>query len=224
MCIRDRAKVALGYGLDEIKNAITGKTCACFEPMLDYCVVKIPKWPFDKFVTAKRTLGTQMKATGEVMGIAPSFEGALMKSIRSLEQNTTCLKLKMLESLSKEDIERRLSNIDDRRIFVIAEAMRRGVTKEQIHAITKIDLWFLDRILSLVEMEEELKKNGTAPAVIERAKYLGFIAVSYTHLDVYKRQDFTSPFCKACLSRSGLCPSRWLAVFNSCLLYTSRCV
>ncbi len=169
------AKVALGYGLDEIKNAITGKTCACFEPMLDYCVVKIPKWPFDKFVTAKRTLGTQMKATGEVMGIAPSFEGALMKSIRSLEQNTTCLKLKMLESLSKEDIERRLSNIDDRRIFVIAEAMRRGVTKEQIHAITKIDLWFLDRILSLVEMEEELKKNGTAPAVIERAKYLGFI-------------------------------------------------
>ena len=126
------AKVALGYGLDEIKNAITGKTCACFEPMLDYCVVKIPKWPFDKFVTAKRTLGTQMKATGEVMGIAPSFEGALMKSIRSLEQNTTCLKLKMLESLSKEDIERRLHNIDDRRIFVIAEAMRRGVTKEQI--------------------------------------------------------------------------------------------
>ena len=199
------AKVALGYGLDEIKNAITGKTCACFEPMLDYCVVKIPKWPFDKFVTAKRTLGTQMKATGEVMGIAPSFEGALMKSIRSLEQNTTCLKLKMLESLSKEDIERRLHNIDDRRIFVIAEAMRRGVTKEQIHAITKIDLWFLDRILSLVEMEEELKKNGTAPAVIERAKYLGFI-----DKDIAAFAGVTERTSSASVWRRALSPAiRW---------------
>ena len=176
------SKVALGFGLDEIKNAITGKTYASFEPTLDYCVVKFPKWPFDKFVTAKRTLGTQMKATGEVMSISPSFEGALMKSIRSLEQNCTSLMLPMLSGLSDEDIKKRLHNIDDRRLFVIAEAIRRGVDLQEINDITKIDMWFLDRIKALVEMEDLLRKHGTDPEVLSKAKYMGFIDVDIAKL------------------------------------------
>ena len=168
------AKVALGYGLDEIKNAVTGKTFACFEPMLDYCVVKIPKWPFDKFVSAARTLGTQMKATGEVMGISPSFEGALMKSIRSLEQKISSLILPVLADLSDEELDEHIHLVDDRRLFTIAEALRRGFSKEHIHSITKIDMWFLDRIESIVEMENILRACGTRPETIRRAKYLGY--------------------------------------------------
>ena len=150
------AKIALGYTLDEIKNAITEKTYASFEPMLDYCVVKIPRLPFDKFLTAKRSLSTQMKATGEVMSICDNFEGALMKAIRSLEQHVDCLQSYDFTDLSAQELDHQLSVVDDRRIWVIAEALRRGVSYEHIHEITKIDLWFIDKIAILVEMEKAL--------------------------------------------------------------------
>ena len=158
------AKIALGYHLDEIKNAITQKTYASFEPMLDYCVVKIPRLPFDKFLTAKRTLTTQMKATGEVMSICDNFEGALMKAIRSLEQHVDCLQSYDFTDLTKEELDKQLSVVDDRRIWVIAEALRRGVSYEHIHDITQIDLWFIDKIAILVEMEQTLMKCNTAVA------------------------------------------------------------
>ena len=135
------AKIALGYTLDEIENAVTGKTYASFEPALDYCVVKIPRLPFDKFLTAKRTLTTQMKATGEVMSICDSFEGALMKAIRSLEQHVDCLLSYDFSGLSKEELKEKLKVVDDRRIWMIAEAVRRGISYEEIHAATKIDVW-----------------------------------------------------------------------------------
>ena len=141
------AKIALGYTLDEIPNAVTGKTTACFEPPLDYCVLKIPRLPFDKFTTASRTLGTQMKATGEVMAIGNSFEAGLMKAIRSLEQHVHSLQLPKLKELSDDEVHQKLSDIDDERIFVVAEALRRGITPEEINAITKIDIWFIDRML-----------------------------------------------------------------------------
>ncbi|MDD6352371.1 MAG: carbamoyl-phosphate synthase large subunit, partial [Lachnospiraceae bacterium] len=150
------AKIALGYTLDEIPNAITGKTYASFEPMLDYCVVKIPRLPFDKFITAKRTLTTQMKATGEVMSISNNFEGALMKAIRSLEQHVDSLRSYDFTKLSMDQLEDQLRVVDDRRIWVIAEALRRHVPKEHIHALTKIDLWFIDKIDILVGMEYRL--------------------------------------------------------------------
>lgn len=147
------AKIALGYTLDEIKNAITGKTYASFEPMLDYCVVKIPRLPFDKFITAKRTLTTQMKATGEVMSICNNFEGALMKAIRSLEQHVDSLMSYDFTGLSDKELDEQLHVVDDRRIWVIAEALRRGVSYDKIHEITKIDRWFIDKLAILVEME-----------------------------------------------------------------------
>ena len=150
------AKIALGYTLDEIKNAITQKTYASFEPMLDYCVVKIPRLPFDKFITAKRTLTTQMKATGEVMSICDNFEGALMKAIRSLEQHVDCLQSYDFTQLSEKELEKQLTVVDDRRIWVIAEAIRRGMNYDRIHAITMIDCWFIDKIAILVEMEKML--------------------------------------------------------------------
>ncbi len=152
------AKIALGYTLDEIKNAVTQKTYASFEPMLDYCVVKIPRLPFDKFLTAKRTLTTQMKATGEVMSICTNFEGALMKAIRSLEQHVNSLLSYDFSGETEEELIERLHKVDDRRIYVIAEALRRGISYEEIHEITKIDLWFIDKIAILVEMEEKLKE------------------------------------------------------------------
>ncbi len=154
------AKIALGYTLDEIKNAVTGKTYASFEPMLDYCVVKMPRLPFDKFISAKRTLGTQMKATGEVMSICTNFEGALMKAIRSLEQHVDSLMSYDFTALSDEELEDMLNKVDDRRIWVIAEALRRGVSYEKIHEITRIDCWFIDKLAVLVEMEERLVKAG----------------------------------------------------------------
>lgn len=148
--------MALGYRLDEIKNAITQKTYACFEPALDYVVVKIPRLPFDKFVHAKRTLTTQMKATGEVMAISTNFEGALMKAVRSLEQKVDCLKLAKFENLSDQEVEEGLSRVDDERIFLIAEAIRRGISFETIHKITMYDMWFLDKIKNIVDMEAAL--------------------------------------------------------------------
>ena len=168
------AKIALGYTLDEITNAITGKTYASFEPMLDYCVVKIPRLPFDKFITAKRTLTTQMKATGEVMSICNNFEGALMKAIRSLEQHVDSLMSYDFTGLSNEELEDQLHVVDDRRIYVIAEALRRGVVSDHIHEITKIDIWFIDKIAILVEMEEKLKSEELTPELLKEAKRIEF--------------------------------------------------
>lgn len=168
------AKIALGYTLDEIKNAITGKTYASFEPMLDYCVVKIPRLPFDKFISAKRTLTTQMKATGEVMSICNNFEGALMKAIRSLEQHVDSLMSYDFTGLSKEDLLEQLCIVDDMRIWRIAEAIRRGIAYETIHNITKIDNWFIDKIAILIEMEEDLKKKELTEDLLREAKRMEF--------------------------------------------------
>ena len=168
------AKIALGYHLDEIKNAITQKTYASFEPMLDYCVVKIPRLPFDKFLTAKRTLTTQMKATGEVMSICNNFEGALMKAIRSLEQHVDSLMSYDFTGLTDDELEKQLAVVDDRRIWVIAEALRRGVKYEHIHEITKIDLWFIDKIAILVEMENRLKTEELTFDLLKEAKRIEF--------------------------------------------------
>ena len=154
------AKIALGYTLDEIKNAVTQKTYASFEPMLDYCVVKMPRLPFDKFISAKRSLGTQMKATGEVMSICTNFEGALMKAIRSLEQHVDCLMSYDFSYMNDDELEDMLRQVDDRRIWVIAEALRRGVAARHIHEVTKVDLWFIDKLEILIEMENALKEAG----------------------------------------------------------------
>ncbi|MBO5278426.1 MAG: carbamoyl-phosphate synthase large subunit, partial [Lachnospiraceae bacterium] len=168
------AKIALGYTLDEIKNAITKKTYASFEPALDYCVVKIPRLPFDKFISAKRTLTTQMKATGEVMSICTNFEGGLMKAIRSLEQHVDSLMSYNFTDLSDEELTEALHRVDDRRIFVIAEALRRKFSYELIHDITKIDIWFIDKIAILVEMEAALKEQPLTKELLEEAKRLEF--------------------------------------------------
>ena len=168
------AKIALGYTLDEIKNAITQKTYASFEPMLDYCVVKIPRLPFDKFLTAKRTLSTQMKSTGEVMSICDNFEGALMKAIRSLEQHVDSLMSYDFTGLSDEALEAQLHVVDDRRIWVIAEALRRGVSYDHIYEITKIDRWFIDKLAILVEMEQRLKSEELTVELLKEAKRIEF--------------------------------------------------
>lgn len=168
------AKIALGYTLDEIKNAITGKTYASFEPTLDYCVVKLPRLPFDKFITAKRTLTTQMKATGEVMSICNSFEGALMKALRSLEQHVDCLLSYDFSELSAEELVDRLKIVDDQRIFVIAEAIRKGVDYDTIHEITMVDHWFIDKIAILVEMEQALTKGPLTVELLKEAKRIEF--------------------------------------------------
>ena len=168
------AKIALGYTLDEIKNSITGKTYASFEPALDYCVVKLPRLPFDKFITAKRTLTTQMKATGEVMSICQNFEGALMKAIRSLEQHVDCLLSVDFSGLSAEELTERLKVVDDQRIYVIAEALRKGVDYQTIHEITMIDVWFIDKLAILVEMEEALQKGPLTVELLKEAKRIEF--------------------------------------------------
>ena len=162
------AKIALGYSLDEIVNAVTGKTYASYEPTLDYIVCKIPKWPFDKFYGASRKLGTQMKATGEVMAICNNFEGALMKALRSLEQNVFYLSIPEMEGKDTEYLRTKLKDVDDQRIFAVAEALRQGITEEEIHNITKIDLWFIDKIKHLVEIENKLKSSAVSQ---ERDEY-----------------------------------------------------
>ena len=168
------AKIALGYTLDEIKNAITGKTYASFEPALDYCVVKLPRLPFDKFITAKRTLTTQMKATGEVMSIANNFEGALMKAIRSLEQHVDCLLSYDFSELTVEELKERLKKVDDQRIYVIAEAIRKGIDYDTIHEITMVDHWFIDKIAILVEMEQALQTQPLTVQLLCEAKRIEF--------------------------------------------------
>ena len=168
------AKIALGYTLDEIANAVTGKTKASFEPMLDYCVVKLPRLPFDKFIKAKRTLTTQMKATGEVMSICTSFEGALMKALRSLEQHVDSLRSYDFTGLSREELMEELHRVDDLRLFRIAEALRRGVESEEIHQITAIDPWFLDKVAILVEMERALEEEPLTQERLREAKAMEF--------------------------------------------------
>ena len=168
------AKIALGFTLDEIKNAVTGKTYASFEPTLDYCVVKFPRLPFDKFIHAKRTLTTQMKATGEVMSICTNFEGGLMKAIRSLEQHVDALDSYDFSHLSKEELFVRLTVVDDQRIWVIAEALRKGISRQTIHEITMVDEWFIDKIHNLVRMEEKLKKEPLTKELLEEAKRMEF--------------------------------------------------
>lgn len=168
------AKIAIGYTLDEIKNEVTGKTYACFEPVLDYTIVKIPKWPFNKFLTASRQLGTQMKATGEVMAIAPSIEQALMKAIRSLEENVDSLELEKLKGLTNEEIREDLKNVDNERIFVIAEALRRGISVDAIHEITTIDKFFINKIQRIVRVEKRLKNEELTKELLTIAKKMGY--------------------------------------------------
>ena len=198
------AKVALGYTLDEIPNVVTGKTTACFEPTIDYCVLKIPRLPFDKFTTASRTLGTQMKATGEVMAIANSFEGALMKAIRSLELNVRALKLDKLEGLYTDEIEDLLVQVTDERLFVVAEALRRGFSPQKINHITKMDIWFLDGFQRIIDMENELKSCKGEPDMdtLKRAKEMCF-ADSY----IGALCGMTQAQVKALRERYGIIPS-----------------
>ena len=168
-------KIAIGYSLDEIINAVTGKTYACFEPALDYVVVKFPKWAFDKFVYAKRTLGTQMKATGEVMAIGTSFEHAMMKAVRSIELGLDSMNLKKLAKLSDEEIRKKLHDVDDERSFVVFEALKRGVTVEEIHEITMIDCWFLNKLLNLVNLEKWLADGELTEQKYDIAKKYGYL-------------------------------------------------
>ncbi len=168
------AKIALGYTLDEIQNAVTKKTYASFEPMLDYCVVKIPRLPFDKFISAKRTLTTQMKATGEVMSICDNFEGALMKAIRSLEQHVDSLMSYDYSYLTGEELLEVLKVVDDRRIWKIAEAIRQGISMEEIHEVTRIDKWFIDKIARLVELETRMKRSPLDEELLKEAKRMEF--------------------------------------------------
>ena len=198
------AKIALGFTLDEIPNAVTGKTTACFEPTLDYCVLKIPRLPFDKFTTASRTLGTQMKATGEVMAIANSFEGALMKAIRSLELNVRALRLPKLDEYYTDEIEDLLVNVDDERLFVVAEALRRGVSPRKINSITKMDLWFLDRFKKIIDMEEALIRCKVEPDAdaLRTAKEMCFADSYIGWLCQMEQKDV-----KALRERYGIVPS-----------------
>jgi carbamoyl-phosphate synthase large subunit len=199
------AKIALGYTLDEIPNAVTGKTTACFEPTLDYCVLKIPRLPFDKFTSASRTLGTQMKATGEVMAIGTTFEAALMKAIRSLELNVKALRLPKLVDVPTYEIEERLKNIDDERIFVIAEALRRGISKEEINSITKVDIWFLDRYQAIIDLEDQISSAvALTPELLRSAKELGFTDQLIAFLS--KGDDKFAKDIKALREQYGITP------------------
>ena len=168
-------RIAIGYSLDEIINAVTGKTYACFEPALDYVVIKFPKWAFDKFVYAKRTLGTQMKATGEIMAIGTSFEQAMMKAVRSIELGIDTMTMKKFTKLTDKEVYDRLTVVDDERSFLVFEALKRGVTVEEIHNITMIDCWFLDKLLNLVELEKWLADGELTEEKYNIAKRFGYL-------------------------------------------------
>ncbi len=190
------AKIAIGFSLSEIKNAVTGTTYACFEPAIDYVVVKFPKWPFDKFVYAKRTLGTQMKATGEVMAIAPTFEQAIMKAVRGAEISHNTLNDKEFEQMSRASVVDRLSVCDDRRIFCLYEAIKRGVSFEEIHEITMIDEWFLAKLKNLIDMEAELVGGKLTDELYTRAKHMGFLDKTITELSGCEVKDPMIPVYK----------------------------
>ncbi|HLS90539.1 MAG TPA: carbamoyl-phosphate synthase (glutamine-hydrolyzing) large subunit, partial [Limnochordia bacterium] len=185
---RVAAKIAVGLRLDEIQNAVTQKSTACFEPAVDYCVVKFPRWPFDKFQTADRILGTQMKATGEVMAIDRTFEGALQKAVRSLEIGLSSLWVKEIAAESDEGLKRRLRQADDQRLFVVAEALRRGLGVEAVHEATQIDRWFLRKIEAIVEMERKIASKKSMPwddearELVAQAKQMGFSDVRLAEL------------------------------------------
>ncbi|MBQ3553431.1 MAG: carbamoyl-phosphate synthase large subunit [Clostridia bacterium] len=196
------SKIAIGYSLDEIKNAVTGTTFACFEPTIDYVVIKFPKWPFDKFVKAKRTLGTQMKATGEIMAISDSIEGGLMKSVRSLELGLHSFEMPKLKNLPKKEIEKRLSAVDDERMFVICEAIRRGISLDTIHEITMIDIFFLDKLKNIVEMENILKEGNLSRGILAKAKRMGFVDKTIAAFSGMKEEEI-----KALRSRYGILPT-----------------
>jgi carbamoyl-phosphate synthase large subunit len=180
------AKIAIGYSLDEIKNAVTGKTYACFEPALDYCVVKFPKWPFDKFVYAKRILGTQMKATGEVMAIGNSFELAMMKAVRSIELKLNTMTMPKMNNLSDKELDKQLYKADDERIFAVYEALKRGVSFDHIFDITKIDRWFLAKFKNLAEVEKSLASGELTQQKYIYAKKMGFLDISIEKLSKQK--------------------------------------
>lgn len=182
------AKIAIGYSLDEIKNAVTGKTYACFEPALDYCVVKFPKWPFDKFVYAKRTLGTQMKATGEVMAIGNTFELAMMKAVRSIELKLDTLSMPKMEELDDEALEKQLHEQDDERIFAVYQALKRGMSPDKIFDITKIDRWFLYKLKKLADMETSLAEGELTEEKYTAAKKMGFLDKTIEALSGQKPQ------------------------------------
>ena len=177
------AKIAIGYTLDEITNAVTQKTKACFEPALDYCVVKFPRWPFDKFVYADKTLGTQMKATGEVMSIDRHFEGAILKAVRSLEIGVHRLSMPKMAAWDDARVRKNLARINDERIFVIAEALRRGIaTVDEIHAITKVDKWFINKINNIAQVENQLGSEPLTPSLMLAAKNVGLADVSIAEI------------------------------------------
>lgn len=175
-------KIAIGYTLDEIKNAVTGKTYACFEPVLDYVVVKVPKWPFNKFLTANRDLGTQMKATGEVMAIAENLEAGIMKAIRSLEENVDTLCLPKYAEYSNEKIREELKKVNNETLWVVAENLRRGMTVEQISEATTIDTFFISKIHNLVKIEEELKNNNLSVELLKKAKKYGYTDIAISRI------------------------------------------
>ena len=213
------AKIALGYTLDEIPNAITGKTYASFEPMLDYCVVKIPRLPFDKFITAKRTLTTQMKATGEVMSICHNFEGALMKAIRSLEQHVDSLMSYDFTQLTDEELLDELAIVDDRRIWKIAEAIRRGMPQSMLHDITQIDIWFIDKLAILVGMENALKTRKLTKELLLEAKRMEFPDYIIARLTGKTEEEIKDLPCRLLVSRLLI---RWLIPVQQSLLLPLR--
>ena len=190
------AKIAIGYTLDEIKNAVTGSTYACFEPAIDYVVVKFPKWPFDKFVYAKKTLGTQMKATGEVMAIAPTFEQAIMKAVRGAEISHNTLNSEKYMQMSFDGVKNKLSVCDDERIFCVYEALKRGITVDEIHEITMIDEWFLNRMLNLVNIEKEMSKGELTDELYARAKKMGYLDKTIEEFTGCKVQTPAKPVYK----------------------------
>jgi carbamoyl-phosphate synthase large subunit len=205
------AKIAIGYSLDELKNTVTGTSSACFEPALDYVVVKIPKWPFDKFGKAERTLGTQMKATGEVMAISRTFESAMLKAVTSLEGKVKGFRYKKFAEMDDVALVAKIKNQDDERIFAICEALRRGNSEESICQLTKIDPWFIDSLHNIVKMEKALQKKGLDSSVIQEAQSMGFTdaeicdlcGVSDTELKLFRDKNEIYPVFKMVDTCSG---------------------
>ncbi|QEK10944.1 carbamoyl-phosphate synthase (glutamine-hydrolyzing) large subunit [Crassaminicella thermophila] len=183
------AKIGIGFSLDELKNYVTKNSSACFEPALDYIVVKFPKWPFDKFSKASRTLGTQMKATGEVMSISRTFESALLKAITSLEGKFTGLRMFSIMDMSKDELYEKIKKCDDERIFALADALRRGISVKELHEITKIDPWFLNGVKNIIEMEKRLQKEKIDEKLLYEAEAMGFTDKEICDLTGFDRNE-----------------------------------